>query len=64
VCAFINAKSANEIVFTRGTTEAINLVASSFGELLQVGDEIIITQWSITLTLCLGNCFVQKGSSA
>jgi len=44
VCAFINAKSANEIVFTRGTTEAINLVASSFGELLQAGDEIIITQ--------------------
>lgn len=44
VRAFINAKSANEIVFTRGTTEAINLVASSFGELLQAGDEIIITQ--------------------
>lgn len=44
VRAFINAKSENEIVFTRGTTEAINLVASSFGELLQAGDEIIITQ--------------------
>ncbi|MBN1464076.1 MAG: cysteine desulfurase [Paludibacteraceae bacterium] len=44
VRAFINAKCANEIVFTRGTTEAINLVASSFGELLQAGDEIILTQ--------------------
>ncbi len=44
VRAFINAKSTNEIVFTRGTTEAINLVASSFGELLQEGDEIIVSQ--------------------
>lgn len=43
VRAFINAKSTNEIIFTRGTTEAINLVASSFGELLQEGDEIIVS---------------------
>ena len=41
---FINAKSAAEIVFTRGTTEAINLVASSFGELCAAGDEIIVSQ--------------------
>ena len=41
---FINAGSTNEIVFTRGTTEAINLVASSFGELCSAGDEIIISQ--------------------
>ena len=40
---FINADSTDEIIFTRGTTEAINLVASSFGELLQPGDEIILT---------------------
>ncbi len=44
VRAFINARSTNEIVFTRGTTEAINLVASSFGELCNAGDEIIVTQ--------------------
>lgn len=44
VRAFINANSTNEIIFTRGTTEAINLVANSFGELLQADDEIIITQ--------------------
>ncbi|MDR3706527.1 MAG: cysteine desulfurase [Paludibacteraceae bacterium] len=44
VRAFINAKSSNEIIFTRGTTEAINLVASSFGELLSDGDEVIVTQ--------------------
>lgn len=42
---FINAKSTNEIVFTRGTTEAINLVATSFGaSQCKDGDEIIITQ--------------------
>jgi len=44
VRAFINAKSSNEIIFTRGTTEAINLVASSFGDLLSDGDEVIVTQ--------------------
>jgi cysteine desulfurase/selenocysteine lyase len=44
VQSFINAASSNEIVFTRGTTEAINLIASSFGETFcQAGDEILIT---------------------
>jgi cysteine desulfurase / selenocysteine lyase len=42
---FINAESTKEIVFVRGTTEAINLVAQSFGRnTLSVGDEIIITE--------------------
>lgn len=42
---FINAKSSNEIVFTRGATEAINLVASSFcREFCNAGDEILITE--------------------
>ncbi len=40
---FINASSIEEIIFTRGTTEAINLVASSYGALLDEGDEIIVT---------------------
>ncbi len=41
---FINAKSTNEIVFTRGTTESINLVVSSFGEaFMQEGDEVILS---------------------
>ncbi len=40
---FINAGSTAEVVFTRGTTESINLVASSFGEKLYSGDEIIVT---------------------
>ncbi|MBD5284325.1 MAG: cysteine desulfurase [Bacteroides sp.] len=40
---FVNAESEEEIIFTRGTTEAINLVASSFGSLLPEGGEIILT---------------------
>jgi cysteine desulfurase/selenocysteine lyase len=41
---FINARSVREIVFVRGTTEAINLVANSWGRgHLQAGDEILIT---------------------
>lgn len=43
VRAFINAASTDEIVFTRGTTESINLVASSFGSLMEDGSEIILT---------------------
>ena len=43
VCQYLNVQSIEEIVFTRGTTEAINLVASSFGESLCNGDEIILT---------------------
>lgn len=43
VRAFINAGSTEEVIFTRGTTEAINLVASSYGELLSEGDEVILT---------------------
>lgn len=43
VRAFINARSTSEIIFTRGTTEAINLVAASYGSLLEDGAEIILT---------------------
>lgn len=43
VRSFINAGSTEEIIFTRGTTEAINLVAASYCRLLQPGDEIILT---------------------
>ena len=45
VRTFINAKKIEEIVFTRGTTESINLVASSFCESqMQAGDEVIVTE--------------------
>lgn len=41
---FINAGSANEVIFTRGTTESINLLAFSFGEqFLKEGDEVILS---------------------
>ena len=41
---FINARSASEIIFTRGTTESLNLVASSFcDEFMQEGDEVIVS---------------------
>ena len=44
VRSFINAASASEIIFTRGTTEALNLLASSFGEaFLCEGDEVIVS---------------------
>ena len=44
VRGFINAAGVEEIVFTRGTTESINLVASSFGrQRLRAGDEVLIT---------------------
>lgn len=45
VRSFINAKRFEEIVYTRGTTAAINLVARSFGELvIESGDEIIVNE--------------------
>ena len=45
VAAFINAASPSEVIFTKGTTEAINLMASSWGdEHLKPGDVILLTQ--------------------
>lgn len=42
---FINAKSADEIVLTKGTTESINLLASSIGKsMVSSGDDIIVTE--------------------
>jgi len=43
VQTFLNASSEKEIVFTRGATEAINLVANGFAETLKAGDEIVIS---------------------
>lgn len=44
VAKFINAKFAKEIIFTRNTTESINLVAYCQGQILKDGDEILLTQ--------------------
>ena len=41
--SYINADSVEEVIFTRGTTEGINLVASSFGSRFKEGDEVILT---------------------
>ena len=42
---FLNASATEEIIFTKGTTEGINLIASSYGEqYLQSGDEIVLTE--------------------
>jgi len=43
VRGFINARSTREIVFTRGTTDSINLLAASFGQSIETGDEIVIS---------------------
>lgn len=44
VAAFLGAKDPSEIIFTRGTTASLNLVASSYGRLLTPGDEIILSE--------------------
>ena len=44
VCAFLNAKSSREIIFTRNTTESINLVAYSYGlSHVKAGDEVLVS---------------------
>jgi cysteine desulfurase/selenocysteine lyase len=44
VRCFINAREREEIIFTTGTTQSINLVASGLGQLLQAGDTILVTE--------------------
>ncbi len=44
VCGFIGARSREEVLFTRGTTEAINLVAQLVGRTLRAGDEVLVTE--------------------
>lgn len=43
IASAINAKHTHEVIFTKGATESINLVAFSFGELLNKGDEILVS---------------------
>ena len=51
---FLNAQSDAEIIFTRGTTDSINLVASSFvRESFQAGDEVLITAMEHHSNICL-----------
>ena len=43
VAAYLNATNAEEVVFTSGTTASINLVAHAFGDMLQSGDEVVLS---------------------
>ncbi len=44
VAKFINAKAREEVIWTSGTTEAINIVANGLGQLLSEGDEVMVTE--------------------
>ena len=44
VAAFINANTREEVIWTAGTTEAINLVARGLGQLLKAGEEVVVTE--------------------
>lgn len=44
LASFVNAEASEEIIFTRGATEALNLLAASIGQTLQQGDEIILSE--------------------
>lgn len=44
VAAFLNASKREEIIWTSGTTEAINVVANGLAQLLDVGDEVVVTE--------------------
>ncbi len=58
---FLNAKKSEEIIFTKGTTEAINLVASSFGKrFVQPGDEILISAMEHHSISFRGNFFARR----
>jgi len=62
---FLNAARDHEIVFTRGTTEGINLVAQSYGRKhLQAGDEVIISAWSTTRTSSPGRWSATRNTRA
>ena len=58
---FINAKSMEEIIFTRGTTTALNTVAASYGlENVKEGDEIVISYMGAIVILFRGNKLRRK----
>ena len=56
----LNAKHTHEIIFTRGITEAINLVAHGFALYLIQTTRSLYLLWSTTLTLCLGKWLVMQ----
>jgi cysteine desulfurase/selenocysteine lyase len=61
VRSFINAREREEIVFTKGATESINLVASGLGQLLQAGDSILLTEMEHHANLVPWQLLAYKG---
>jgi cysteine desulfurase/selenocysteine lyase len=61
VRGFINAREREEIVFTKGTTESINLVASGLGQLLEAGDRILVTEMEHHANLVPWQLLAHKG---
>lgn len=61
VRAFINAREREEIVFTTGTTQSINLVASSLGQLFQAGDSVLVTEMEHHANLVPWQLLAHKG---
>ncbi|XNM60667.1 aminotransferase class V-fold PLP-dependent enzyme [Escherichia coli] len=62
---FINARSAEELVFVRGTTEGIDLVANSWGNSnVRAGDNIIISQMEHHANIVPGRCFVHASAQS
>ncbi len=61
VRSFINAREREEIVFTKGTTESINLVASGLGQLLQAGDSVLVTEMEHHANLVPWQLLAYKG---
>ena len=55
---FIGAQEALEVIFTRGATESINIIANGDRSLLKKGDEIILSELEHHSILCLGKCAV------
>lgn len=61
---FINARTSAEVIFTRGTTEAINLLAFSFGEeFMKEGDEVIISTMEHHSNIVPGNYWLRVKAS-
>ena len=57
---FINAKHLHEVIFTKGTTDAINLVASSFRKFVNTGDEIIVSEMEHHSNIVPWQMYVKK----
>jgi len=57
---YLNAQKSEEIIFTKGATDSINLVANSFGEFLAKGDEILISAMEHHANIVPWQCFANE----